>query len=317
MSLRRSFVVLVALGSAAVLAACATAVDSPAPTGSAQPDAGSTPPKKDSGTTKPPDAQAPPTEDAGAPPIVDASVPDVAPPPVPLVYGHTADTLFVFDPKTSALSQIGTFSGCTQSLFTYVMDLAIDETGQGYATTSDGLYSVDLTTAVCTKIMAGGYPNSLAFVPKGTLDANDEVLVGYIGGAYFRIDRTTGQSTNIGNLGGGYASSGDIVSVKGGGTFLTVTGNGCADCVLQVDHITGAMFQNYWSLGHGAVYGLAYWAGALYGFDESGSVFAITGGNGTQATTQNVLSGQPKWWGAASSTSAPLLDGDGGSIATQ
>ena len=55
------------------------------------------------------------------------------------------------------------------------------------------------------------YPNSLSFVPKGTVDPNVEALVGYNGGTYVRIDTVTGAVTSIGNLGSGYSSSGDIV----------------------------------------------------------------------------------------------------------
>jgi hypothetical protein len=235
-----------------------------------------------------------------------------------IVYGHTADTLYSFDLGSQMVTAIGKFSGCTQTMgLTQVIDLAVDEKGNAFVTTFDGFYSVDLMSASCTLVAKGNYtyPNSLSFVPKGTLDPNQEALVGYNGATYLRIDSATGAITNIGTLGMGYMSSGDIVSVKGGGTFLTVTGNGCSDCVLQVDPKTGGVIQNYGSVGRAAVYGLAWWAGALYGFDEGGDLFMITGGNGTTATTMSIASDAGiKWWGAGSTTDAPLKDGDGGTI---
>lgn len=306
--------------TAAMLAACANAAQddgAPAPSddtrdaGSApRSDAGALPVAKDSGA--PPDSDSGAVDDASA----DANAPPDAGPPA-LVYGHTSDTLFTFDPQTKAQAKVGPFSGCTQGQVTAVIDLAVDELGGGFVTTFDGFYSVDLTTAQCTLIAKGAYPNSLSFVPKGTLDANEEALVGYSGSSYVRVDPKTGAVTAIGSLSNGYASSGDVVSVKGGGTFLTVTGNGCSDCVLQVNPATGALVQSYGSLGRGAVYGLGYWAGTLYGFDEAGEVFAITGGDGQTATTVTVsTNAQTKWWGAGSTTSAPPRDGDGGAIST-
>lgn len=89
------------------------------------------------------------------------------------------------------------------------------------ATSFSAFYSLDLATAKCTQIAQGDFPNSLSFVPKGTVDPSSEALVGYVGSTYVRIDPKTGATTNIGSLSGGYRSSGDVVSVKGGGNFLT------------------------------------------------------------------------------------------------
>ena len=71
-------------------------------------------------------------------------------------------------------------------------------------------------------------PNSLSFVPKGTVDEAIEALVGYRDSVYVRIDTATGAVSTIGALKGGHASSGDIVSVTGGGTFLPSSGMAAA-----------------------------------------------------------------------------------------
>jgi hypothetical protein len=247
---------------------------------------------------------------------VDPKAPDLLPPPEPVVYAHSPSKLYRLDARTKAVTLVGSFQGCTGG----VIDLALDAQSRAYVTTSDSLYSLDLTTARCTLIADGNYPNSLSFVPAGTLDPNQETLVGYFGSQYVRIDTQTGQVQNVGSLTGGLNSSGDIVSVEGGGTFLTVTGNSCGDCLVQVNPATGAMIRNYGSVGRSSVYGLAYWGGSLYGFSDGGALFEVTAnGNSVQTTSLSIPNqmGSLQWWGAGSTTSAPVTDADGGSIPIQ
>ena len=278
----------------------------PAKDASAKKDASSTPdsttPLGDAATL---DAQSIDASDASAPKAI--------------VYGHTPDTLYSYDVTTSTVTLVGAFKSCTQGTAAQVIDLAIDSQMNAYVTTFDGFYSVDLKTAQCTLIKAGAYPNSLSFVPVGTLDPNLEALVGYFGNTYVRVNVGTGNTSTVGTLTGGYASSGDIVSVEGGGSFLTVTGNGCGDCLLQIDPKTGDMIQSYGTLPHGAVYGLGYWAGTLFGFDANGDVFSIGGGGDAGLVTSDIMVGDGgvTWWGAGSTTIAPAAALDGGAIATQ
>ena len=167
---------------------------------------------------------------------------DAGPVLVDYVYAHSPSDLYKVDPVKKTMTTVGAFNGCSS-----VIDIAVDANNNGYATTFGGVYKLDLTNAKCTLIAQGSYPNSLSFVPAGTLDPNVEALVGYNGSTYVRIDTTTGALTNVGGLTGGYASSGDIVSVQGGGTFLTVTGGSgnCGDCLLQINPKTGDIIQNY------------------------------------------------------------------------
>jgi hypothetical protein len=242
------------------------------------------------------------TEDAKAPPS-----------PTAIVYAHSADTLYRLDPNTNQVSVVGAFDGCTQ-----VIDLALDANGNAYVTTMGGFYTLDLRTAKCVRVASGVYPNSLSFVPKGTLDPNTEALVGYFASQYVRIDPATGAVTTVGQLTGGYFSSGDIVSVINGGTFLTVIGvNGCRDCLLQVDPKTGNIIQNYGSLNHAGVYGIAFWAGTVYGFDKAGQVFSIGWNNNQLVTTDIPVPNPPpglSFWGAGSTTAAPPTSADGGGV---
>jgi hypothetical protein len=238
--------------------------------------------------------------------------------PVAVVYAHSADTLYRLDATSKQVAVVGPFSGGCSS----VIDIAIDSNSNAYVTTSSDLWKVDLQSAACTNIASGSYPNSLSFVPKGTLDPNVEALVGYNGSDYIRIDTTTGAVTNVGTLSGGYTSSGDIVSVIGGGTFLTVKGGpeSCDDCLLQIDPKTGNLVQSYGSVNHADVFGLAFWAGTAYGFDNGGDVFSIGWQNGQLQTADIPVPNPPpnlSFWGAGSTTAAPPTAQDGGGIPIQ
>lgn len=244
-----------------------------------------------------------PTGDFGKQPTPPA--PDT--PEVHEVYGHSAKTLYKLEPKTKAVTVVGNFKGCKD-----IIDIALDEKSTIYAVSYEILYTVDKNTAQCTEIQTGNYPNSLSFVPKGTVDPNEEALVGYDGGDYVRIDVSTGARSVIGKLGGNLVSSGDIVSVKGGKTFLTVKGGNCnnTDCLVEVDPANGKMIKNWGSIEHAKVFGLSFWGGNVYGFDEQGNLFEVTFGTNKIVTTTIPIPQKPaglSFWGAGSSTSAPLV----------
>ena len=227
-------------------------------------------------------------------------------PQIAEVYGHSPDTLYRLDPDTKAVTTVGDFQGCSG-----VIDIALDKDSKLLGASFGGLYAIDKGNAHCTLIANGSYPNSLSFVPAGTVDPDKEALVGYLGSTYVRIDPQTGSVSNIGALSGGYASSGDIVSVKGGKSYLTVNGNGCGDCIVEVNPSTGDLVKNWGPVGHGAVYGLAFWAGKAYGFDDAGEIFEIDFAmDGSKVTTSIIpIPGNPslQFWGAGSTTSAPVV----------
>jgi hypothetical protein len=263
------------------------------------------------------DASTPATLPDGAPIPDDAGIfagGDVGAPTtgIAVVYGESADTLYRLDPNTKAVTVVGKFDGCTG-----VLDIALDASSKMYATTVDTLWTIDTATAKCTKIAsATTYPNSLSFVPRGTLDPNAEALVGYEGGNYVRLDTTTGSKTSIGKLDttGKLVSSGDIVSVKGGATYLTVKAltGACksSDCLIEVNPATGAMVKDWGSVQHNDVFGLAFWAGSVYGFDKTGHLFEVTFKNGVLSTSDLSIPMAPaglSFYGAGSTTSAPVV----------
>jgi hypothetical protein len=222
------------------------------------------------------------------------------------VWSQSLETLFKVDPATKKVTVVGTFSGCGA-----VLDIALDANSNMFATSDGGLFRVDLATAACTKIADGTYPNSLSFVPKGTVDPNAEALVGYQdNNDYIRIDTTTGAIATVGSLGNvAYHSSGDIVSVIGGPTYLSVQGDSCDDCLVEVNPATGAVVKEWGSLGRPDVYGLAFWAGSVYGFDDGGDLFEVTF-SGDRLTATDVpipdKAQDLQFAGAGSTTSAPV-----------
>jgi len=220
------------------------------------------------------------------------------------VFGHSADTLYRLDPDTKAVGVVAVFSGCDN-----VVDIALDKDSGIIGTTQDGIYRIDKDTAVCTLIATGSYPNSLSFVPVGTVDANVEALVGYLDADYVRIDPTSGaQSTiNVGALTNGLISSGDIVSVKDGKTYLTVKAGSCndTDCLIEVDPATGTQLKMWGDIGFNNVFGIAFWAGRVYGFTSEGDLFEIAFDGGILSTAPIPTPPGIQFWGAGSTTSAP------------
>ncbi len=257
-----------------------------------------------------PGEQQPPPGDFGK----EKPPPSETPAEINEVFGHSKDTLYRLDPVTKAVTTVGTFKNCAS-----IIDIALDEKSALYGVSYEILYQIDKTTATCTEIAKGDYPNSLSFVPKGTLDPNEEALVGYVGGDYYRIDVSTGARTKVGALGGNLISSGDIVSVKGdakneGRTYLTVKGGtkcNQKDCLVEVDPATGKMKKDWGSVEHEEVFGLSFWAGKIYGFSNKGDLFEVTFGTSQLATTPIAIPQKPtglSFWGAGSTTSAPVVE---------
>lgn len=280
------------------------------------------------GSVGPKDAQ---IEENVAPPIdaalevdADVSQPDAAPPSDDIIYAHTPLRLYAFRPSTRELSEVGAFSCMSPS--DTVIDLAVNGEGRMYATSYTALLHVDPRTGACTAIPspAGGFPNSLSFVPAGTVFPDAEALVGYQGidgeESYVRIDLMTGAKTTIGTLNDPasatkYRSSGDLVAVKGSLERAILTVRAVAadaastDLLAEVNPTNGRILKIAGDTRQVNVWGLAFWAGKAYGFSNDGRV--------TQMNLPDVLAHDVDvvnktfttsfvWYGAAVTTNAPL-----------
>jgi hypothetical protein len=249
------------------------------------------------------------------------------PPPAPgKVYAHSDNTLWLLEPISKQVTMVGLFD-CVGTTVGSMVDIAIDRAGKmtGCAAISfngglgGALVSIDPTNARCTVLTKGpDLVTSLTYVPEGTLVANAEALVGYTDDRYVRVDPATGVLTDIGPLNntasGGvrWLSSGDVVSIKDGGTYLTVKPESGAmaggDRIVEVDPKTGALKRIIGPTGMDDVLGLGYWGGIAYGFTLAGSLIQIdlTTGAGTRIP----IPGAPAdlaFYGAGTTTVAPII----------
>jgi len=262
------------------------------------------------GATRPVDQDSalPPPEDSGA--------------PRGTIYVHTGRTLFLFEPFGKTLKRIGDFSCLSDaSSFSEVGDIAVNRDGEIYGTTLDSKFiKIDPLTAACTIVSASGrYPNSLSFVPRGTLDPANDALVGYFDDEYVRIDVGTGATTTVGRLNPPdasttYESSGDVVSVAQDRTYLSAKTlrNGVevdgGDVLVRFDPKSGLRLQVTGNTNRSDIWGMGYWAGTAYGFTAKGEAVAIdpqTGASTPIPVDAGTRSSQGVFYGAGSTTIAP------------
>jgi hypothetical protein len=271
----------------------------------------------------------------GVPPGADEPLPDGGKPPG-RIYAHSGSVLYRFDPLANTLVQVGPFScvprdesetpGSLEN--DAVIDLAVDKTGQMYATTFWRFIKVDPTSGSCNVIrtdpQVNQYPNSLSFVPRGA----QEVLVGYVfdnlddATIFTEIDLETGTMTDKQNLNpvpplGGveYGISGDVISLvrTNGKTYAAikqVTGDVGAgnDQLAEIDPETGTIKAIIGDTGQQGFFGMGFWAGKAYGFTSVGSIYEVDVTNGA---SKLVLEGKDpnglsvEWFGAGVTTDAP------------
>ena len=241
--------------------------------------------------------------------------PDVAA-PTPQLFAHTPDALYRFDPISKTLSRIGKFD-CLTTAGEQMYDIAINESGAMFGTTSQAFVSNHPVTAKCNRIAAStSYPDSLGFVPTGTADPVREALVGYEFGSYVRIDTVTGAITKIGDLnaadaGAFFYSSGDVVAIIGDRAYLTAytfaPDAAPGDYLLEINPSTGRMIRVVGSVGKRELWGTAYWAGVTYAFSNAGEVLRLdpTTGAPTKVASLDAGPDAPGFYGAGVTTSAP------------
>jgi hypothetical protein len=213
-------------------------------------------------------------------------------------------------PITYAITPIGPFRWPSGS--DTMTDIAIDQDGTMIGISYTRVYRIDPRSAECTLLSGSlqGMFNGLSFVP--SLHAfgleGPDVLVGArnTDGRVFQIDPATGAATQIGDMGFGYASSGDIVAVTGFGMVATVpTGIGGNDRLVRLAPNTFAATPIGSSTGFDRIWGVGFWGTRVFGFTERGVLTVIDSATGTG--TSVATDGEP-WWGAAVTTAAPIID---------
>lgn len=249
------------------------------------------------------------------------------------VYAHTRDTLYLFEPTSKKLTEIGKFD-CMNG--DDMIDIALDRAGAMYGTGFHKFVSIDPSNAKCqlvSELTDGGYyPNSLSFIPIGALDATKEALVGYrqfntdsqsLFEDYMRIDPTTGDIQQQGNLNPAAGTNGVYFDVSGDLIALSKDNNRAyaivrpdqtldagalakdTDYLAEINPSTGEIKSILGPTSQWETYGFGYWAGKGYGFSSDGRVTAIdmTTGKTTDVLT---LDGGGGWYGAGVTTDSPV-----------
>ena len=156
----------------------------------------------------------------------------------PVVYAHSSDKLYKVDPSTLQVALIASFKW-PGFLPDEMTDIALDRKGKMVGISYTVVYSVDPKTAVCTRLADldnSGF-NGLSYVASEIADGKELLMATSSDGLVYEIDPTTGKSKQIGNYGGG-----DVVSVKGLGTFATVKQvpfSSGTDWLAKIDVLTG------------------------------------------------------------------------------
>jgi hypothetical protein len=222
------------------------------------------------------------------------------------VYAHSSSDLYKVDPDSLAVSHVAAFVWPAGSLLEQMTDIALDKDGNMIGVSFGKVFAVNKDTGACTFLANLDRDfNGLSFVPADEISTGQETLVGAASdGSLYRIDKNTGQSAAIGMYGGGFGSSGDLVSVTGFGTIATATSTGATDILVRVDPNTGVATP-IGDTGVADIWGLGYWAGKIFGFTESGQ-FVLVDRNTGVATV--VSTAGVSWWGAGVTTSAPVID---------
>ena len=241
------------------------------------------------------------------------------------LYAHDQKKLFVIDPLTlkgkPTLKVVGdfTFEASIPTNERSVNDIAVTPDGRLYAVSKTTLYQVDPDTAKLTKVTElskGGKnppPNvSLTFEKSGVLLASDK------DGSLVRIHykgSNAGSWQDIGTYGDKQTSSGDLVAIKDGRLYgVSDEGLGATkqdNKLLKIDPTTGKATP-IGSIGHGYVWGLAYWAGVIYGFTsevkptKAGKLLRIDPKTGKGTLIIEAPYFPYQFWGAAVTPLAPI-----------
>lgn len=227
--------------------------------------------------------------------------------PVGQLYAETPDELYRLDMTTKAFAKVGKFTFNKNGAS--VTDIALDQDGSLYAITNDDLFTCTVEGAKCTWLAAlPSIFNGLTFVPKGTVSATEDTLIGISqDGAWTQIT-FAGSKVSLKKLGtyaSPWLSSGDAFSVEGIGTYATLKGKGDSDSLASIDPKNGKILKVIGETGAKGLFGLAWWSGVFYAFSSDGNVYTLDVVTGKASVVKGIQApAGVKWWGAGVSTRA-------------
>jgi hypothetical protein len=194
-------------------------------------------------------------------------VADSAPLPGPFVWAHTSASLYKFD-----LGQ-KTYTAFILQNCGAIQDLAVHPSGVIDAITTTALYRMG-TIGDCTKTVDKPFPFTLSYAAANTVQPQP-TLVAFDARDYVRFDGVGTQVVVKSNaLAGGYSAGGDV-ACKGSSCYVSVVGNGCADCLHEYDATTGNFIKSWGQIGYAKVFGLACAGGNVYGFTDAGNILEM------------------------------------------
>ncbi|MBI5607670.1 MAG: hypothetical protein HY902_02195 [Deltaproteobacteria bacterium] len=228
--------------------------------------------------------------------------------PVGQLYAHTATELYRLDLADKKFTLVGTFTFDKNG--DDVTDMALDQGGAMYICGHKDLFQCDVNTAKCKWLVALGQEfNGMTFVPKGTVSATEETLIGIAqSGDWTKITISGGKVTLkvLGSYGGSWLSSGDAFSVEGIGTYATLKkSTTTTDTLASIDPKTGKILKIIGDTGVAKLFGFAWWSGVFYGFATDGNVYTLDVNTGKASLVKGIATPKgAKWWGAGVSTRA-------------
>lgn len=228
--------------------------------------------------------------------------------PVGQLYAQTATELYRLDLADKKFSLVGIFSFDKNK--DDVTDMALDQGGAMYICTHKDLFQCDVNTAKCKWLVNLGQEfNGMTFVPKGSVSATEETLIGIAqSGDWTKITISAGKVTLkiLGSYGTKWLSSGDAFSVEGIGTYATLkTATSTSDTLASIDPKTGKIVTIIGDTGVAKLFGFAWWSGVFYGFSSDGGVYTLDVNTGMATPVAGIVTPKgAKWWGAGVSTRA-------------
>jgi hypothetical protein len=240
------------------------------------------------------------TADAGGDAPVDAPPPpDPAKVSISYALGKNG-IVYAFDALASTFQPLAS-GGCPAGEETAVLS-----DGTVYVTSSNNGDLYRLTSTGCTLVKgSSSFPYALGTAPAGTLGASEE-LVGYTGGDYVKVDKTTGIITTVktGAL-GSLRPSGDVTAIGTRGFLAAQSGTGSGafacpgggDCIVEVSLATGEPVAFVQQLVGFGIYGIAHSKGKLLLY-ANGQVFPY------DVTTKALGASMALWPGGASFSGA-------------
>lgn len=212
-----------------------------------------------------------------------------------VIYVQSATALSWLDPDDPVSVYIGEFR-FPEGPDGQVVDIAIDRFGVMYAIASAVLHACDPATAVCWAL--GDLPaNSLAMLPLGTIEADDDTLVALAGSTWV-LGRLRGPELSLDEVASvaPYESRGDIATAANGLTVFTSPGV-AGDRVVAIDPALGVVLGEVTTIPESTgFYGAAAARGSIWLFDQLGTMWIMDPTTGASAVVGSDPAGI---WGAA------------------